>query len=344
MKESNKTFIFHKQLSFIVRAIISFLMPFIDVYFYILLFIVNIKRKRTYTVKKYNLSLCAIFKNESVSLKEWIEYHLLIGVEHFYLYNNLSNDNYLEIIEPYVKSGLVDLIDWPVPPPSQFPAYEDCFKKYRSDSQWIAFIDLDEFICPIKEVSLNTWLEKYVKYPSIVVYWKMFGTSGLIEHDNSKLIIEQYNVCWEKYYDIGKCFFNTDFDVYKFSQHHFLSAKVDVFKKSFMIAPINEFKKFVVLKNNRTRKFSRNNEFTIQINHYSSRAYSSCIKDKFLTRGDVNNHERNAYTFFWHEHKNTSVDYKIWRFLIELKVRMGHVNHLPEIVEFTNSKQKYSDV
>ena len=30
------------------------------------------------TVKKYNLSVCALFKNEAGYLKEWIEYHKLI--------------------------------------------------------------------------------------------------------------------------------------------------------------------------------------------------------------------------------------------------------------------------
>ena len=39
--------------------------------------------------KKYKISICGIFKNESCFLKEWIEYHEILGVEHFYLYNNL---------------------------------------------------------------------------------------------------------------------------------------------------------------------------------------------------------------------------------------------------------------
>ena len=42
---------------------------------------------------KYYFSICAIFKDESLSIKEWIEYHKLIGVEHFYLYNNNSTDS-----------------------------------------------------------------------------------------------------------------------------------------------------------------------------------------------------------------------------------------------------------
>ena len=54
----------------------------------------NMQKKTGKQQKKYTVAVCAIFKNESVFLKEWLEYHLLIGVEHFYLYNNFSEDNY----------------------------------------------------------------------------------------------------------------------------------------------------------------------------------------------------------------------------------------------------------
>ena len=51
---------------------------------------------------KYDLAVVAIFKNEAPYLCEWLGYHLLAGVEHFYLYDNDSSDNCDEIIEPYV--------------------------------------------------------------------------------------------------------------------------------------------------------------------------------------------------------------------------------------------------
>ncbi|MBR7025230.1 MAG: glycosyltransferase family 2 protein, partial [Selenomonadaceae bacterium] len=46
----------------------------------------------------YDLAVVAIFKNEGHYLKEWLDYHLFAGVEHFYLYNNNSTDNYEEVL------------------------------------------------------------------------------------------------------------------------------------------------------------------------------------------------------------------------------------------------------
>ncbi|WP_369598480.1 glycosyltransferase family 2 protein, partial [uncultured Muribaculum sp.] len=43
---------------------------------------------------RHKVSLCLIFKDEEPYLKEWIDYHILIGVDHFYLYNNNSSDRF----------------------------------------------------------------------------------------------------------------------------------------------------------------------------------------------------------------------------------------------------------
>ena len=61
------------------------------------------KQRRKNGVKyPYKLSVVAIMKNEGPYLREWIEYHKLVGVEKFYLYNNGSTDDTVEILSPYV--------------------------------------------------------------------------------------------------------------------------------------------------------------------------------------------------------------------------------------------------
>ena len=63
------------------------------------------------TEKKYKVSICAIFKNEAFYLKEWLEFNHLVGVEHFYMYNNKSEDRFEAVLEPYIKKGLVTLVE-----------------------------------------------------------------------------------------------------------------------------------------------------------------------------------------------------------------------------------------
>jgi hypothetical protein len=101
-----------------------------------------------------------------------VEYHMLMGFEHFYLYNNNSDDNYKEVLQPYVDSGVVTLVEWPVVP-GQGPMYNHWYVTYRHESSWVSFLDLDEFICPLKVDTIAEWIKHFEKYPVIMMYWKM---------------------------------------------------------------------------------------------------------------------------------------------------------------------------
>ena len=95
----------------------------------------------------YDLAVVAIMKNEGHYLKEWLDYHLLAGVEHFYLYDNESPDNQAEVAKPYVEAGLVDY--FPLPGKAmQYVAYNDAVKRFKFQCRYMAFIDGDEFVYP----------------------------------------------------------------------------------------------------------------------------------------------------------------------------------------------------
>lgn len=128
--------------------------------------------------KKCKLSICAIMKDEAPYLIEWLEFHKIVGVERFYLYNNNSTDNTLDIVEPYVQSGEVVLHDWPFSYKQQGSAYEHCLASYKQESELIAFIDLDEFLFPTEKESLIEVLEEFDSFPAVVVNMLNFGSSG----------------------------------------------------------------------------------------------------------------------------------------------------------------------
>jgi hypothetical protein len=125
----------------------------------------------------HTLSACAIYLNEASYLEEWIEFHRLVGVERFYLYDNGSTDEHADVLDPYVREGIVILRDWP-PAPGQISAYADCLARDRDDSRWIAFIDVDEFLFSPTGRPLPQLLSDYESYPGVVVNCTIFGPSG----------------------------------------------------------------------------------------------------------------------------------------------------------------------
>jgi hypothetical protein len=148
-------------------------------------------------VFKYEIAVCAIFQNEGPYLKEWIEFHKIVGVKHFYLFNHLSEDNYKEVLEPYIKSGLVELIDWSYHPSERYgwnsiqcKAYNKALKLSKKQAKWVAFIDTDEFLFPVETDSLSEFLSGKDN-AGIAVNWQMYGTSGIYKVDKTELMIEK---------------------------------------------------------------------------------------------------------------------------------------------------------
>jgi hypothetical protein len=140
--------------------------------------------------RNYYLSVCAIYWNEGPYLREWITFHQLVGVEHFFLYNNRSTDDHREVLAPFVDEGLVEVRDWDVFP-GQLQAYDDCLERHRSQSRWIAFIDCDEFLFSPTGRPVPELLGEYERWPGVAVNWATFGDSGHMVKPPG-LVIENY--------------------------------------------------------------------------------------------------------------------------------------------------------
>lgn len=134
---------------------------------------------------KVYLAITCISKNEGPYLKEWIEYHKIVGVERFYFYDNESDDNTKDILQPYIKDGTVVYHFLPNNPitklKNQDSAYNDSIFKYRDRTKWMAFIDIDEFIVPVEKNTIPEFLSDYEQYPGVVINWMCFDSNG---HEN----------------------------------------------------------------------------------------------------------------------------------------------------------------
>ncbi len=154
---------------------------------------------------RHELAVCAIFRDEAPFLREWIEFHKLQGVGHFFLYDNNSTDDFRTVLEPHLCAGEVTLVDWPhrYAPHAwgadwleiQSGAYTDCLERFGHDTRWLACIDIDEFLfCPGGE-PLPAFLDGYRDFGGLCVNWLLFGTSGYETFSPGKLMIEELTRC-----------------------------------------------------------------------------------------------------------------------------------------------------
>ena len=319
----SKNFIFNIPVKLNFKVLLKlFLLPIWDVIYF--LFFKCFCRKKPNLKKKFDVSICAIFKDEALYFVEWIEYHKLIGINHFYLYNNFSNDNFQEVLDPYISDGIVTLVDWPIKF-GQGSAYQDCFQKYQNDTSWIAFLDIDEFICLKWDLKILPWLRKFKNYPSIALYWKMFGTCGKIKRTPNSLIIEDFYNCWPKFSDVTKVIINTNYSGFDFNDMHTMSVKMIFLNFKFRIYPINEFYRVLRYGINFRTGFKSSESFTVQINHYWSKSYNDYVTKKSIRGVPHLNQPRDLEIFYIHENNNTSSDFTIWRHLIRLKTVINNL-------------------
>lgn len=147
---------------------------------------------------RYELAIGAIFRDEAPYLKEWIEFHKLVGVEHFYLFNHGSVDDYFPVLQAYIESGEVELFQWPYTASSwenwlyevQAKAYETCIALAEGQTKWLALIDIDEFLTPISSDRVPDILKEYEGFGGVGFNWKLFGHSGLLDLKPNTLLIE----------------------------------------------------------------------------------------------------------------------------------------------------------
>lgn len=147
-----------------------------------------------------NLAICAIFQNEAKWLPEWIDFHRQEGVEHFYLYNNDSTDDFQKVLQPYVEAGIVEIIPWNLKHNNLIyfasqvvaPAYMDCIHRARNKFAWVAFLDTDEFLFSVNRNYTIVDVLPFFKNlaPGVCVNWVMYGTSNVNKINKGESLLD----------------------------------------------------------------------------------------------------------------------------------------------------------
>jgi hypothetical protein len=125
-------------------------------------------------MNKQKLAVCAIFENEAPYLPEWIAYHRLIGVEHFVLYDSGSTDDPARALRGTSLGEHVTLIRWPQQP-GHLAAYRHFIDIYAPGFEWVAFLDVDEFLLPLNSRKVADTLDWLTIAAAVLVQRRVFG-------------------------------------------------------------------------------------------------------------------------------------------------------------------------
>ena len=123
------------------------------------------------------LGLCCIVKDETPFLEEWIAFHALMGVEAFVMYDNGSAIPVHETLGPLSRRYAITVVEAPGPA-RQIPCYDHCLKTFGKHFAWMGFIDMDEFVLPLRHPDLRLLLSQYEHRAGLGFHWMPFGSNG----------------------------------------------------------------------------------------------------------------------------------------------------------------------
>jgi hypothetical protein len=224
------------------------------------------------------LSVGAIFYNEAPYLKEWLDHYINRNVDHFYLINDNSNDNFKEIIEPYIQKKYITLFnvsnEFKYEYGRQEKIYNHFFSGLKKEIDWLLICDIDEYVWSPKDINfknlLNLMEEENVFYYKIPMV--LFGSNGHIKQPEG--IVKSFTkrqLIDDKYIKFKD----------KYAQTKILS-KIEKIKKFNVHWHESDYKEFNPF-------FVDPNECLFRLNHYRLQSKEKWKKN--LEKKDVNNYK-----------------------------------------------------
>ncbi len=256
----------------------------------------------------HDLVLIAICKNEAEYLPEWIEYHVNLGFSKIIIYDNESNDNTVEVLKKYIEDGLVDYI-WYPGKRMQVRAYSDAINRVKQIARYVAFMDIDEFLCvndeskTVKEV-IDEFFRGNLQAGGIAIGWWMFG-SNYHKVKPEGLVIENYLRRADKSFMLNvKTIGNPRLMVDCYSPHYpvYLYLACNANEKGKKVRGPFDYEKSTDI---------------IHINHYFTKSEAECMQK--IAKGIATKGRARTKEIFYQRDKNDVYDDSMLRYVSILK-------------------------
>jgi hypothetical protein len=219
----------------------------------------------------YPVILC-IAKLESDYIEEFVKYHIALGFNKIFIYDNEDIPTYETLLINYKQ--YITVIHFPGYI-QQYNAYQHFVDNYlfSSDITHVAVIDIDEFIVLKQHLNIKDFINEFIvgDCEGIGMNWRFFGSSDLIEPSNIPNTI-RFTKC-DRYGDKHiKTLFKKDKFICFNTCHHVVVSEGHIKSTNGTII---------------TSPFNYNIDFNyIQLNHYKCKTLQEYKKLRVRRRAD----------------------------------------------------------
>ena len=254
------------------------------------------------SINKHNIIIQTTARDEYHIINEFIVHHILLGIDHIYIYDDGSIIHISEKIKelPSWMQQKVTVYRFD----NSFNFYdinsfkksnyfiESIYEKYKTrkqlyfmnhflinnknKSKWCAFLDSDEFIYLKNEQNIKSLLLNFDNFDCIHIPWIYYGTSYHIDQPDG-LVMDNFTYHSNTYSDCGKSFAKLS-SINNIECVHLISTEI---------------------KRHQLNYSSKLYELPIHINHYITNSVKTYLKRKLRNNiGQPNGNIRNASEFY----------------------------------------------
>ena len=244
----------------------------------------EINEQKQAELTKFRTATCTIIKDEHQYLEEWINHNINIGFDEIWLFEDYGSKSHKEITDKYPQVKLRRLSsikkNFNRVRNKQSLLYNWFLTNFKTKFDWVAFIDIDEFIMFEEGWNLQKLINEYSDNGGIYLFWKMYNANGYIDNPKKSVVKTFTQTCDNLKRDGQKWIFKTLCNI-KYPNQRFLGNHEAMFACSTI--GIN----------------SRNHICYDKawINHYFTRSWEEWC-DRFIKRGDIAKNHRKFDEFF----------------------------------------------
>lgn len=214
----------------------------------------------------YYSAAILVIKDENRYLREWLDWHMALGFERIYIYDNGVKERVSEIVDacPEEMQKKIAVIDWTGHHEQiQQDAYNHFLRYYGKGVRWGMFLDSDEFVRFTGEetATVNEFLKQYENYTEVWGSSLEYNASGQETYIDAP-VRERFTE-------------TTDVNEGKVYKHFIQVNRIDSFYRHF--ARYNEGKHFMF------RNETDNRDLFV-LDHYYTKSWEEW-KVKILERG-----------------------------------------------------------
>ena len=155
------------------------------------------------------IALVTMAKDEDLYIQEWIDYHLKLGFDSIYIYQNNWR------FKNQIPNDRVHFLEWDVDSTKpevgqktwEWNRHSKCYsnfgKDYYNQYEWAAFFDVDCFLTLKQTDDVKEFISKFddVKQQQVVINFAFFGDNGHQTFDeNNTSVLERFTKKWDKPY------------------------------------------------------------------------------------------------------------------------------------------------